>query len=281
MFKKNIFIIVFLSSVALIFAQTENRATLNYSFYKRSSSANLHHVDQSNVDFNYFLKSKVLFKKVRWDNSFAYRLVFLDGVLQPNLQDVEYKSNFVYTNNMKNFLIGSVRFNMRTELQNNVPFSSLFPSVSFGYMRQSQTNKAIRWALGANYNNDFNRNAIIPFAIFNYENSKYKFNATLPNSILFLVKQKPTFFYGANATLNASIFQLQNESAAYLQLINANIMAFAQTRLHNNLWLDIKPGFTVFRKVDFLNANFDKLSADFENKINNNFVMNVGLLYRM
>ena len=282
MLKKILITAIFLLSLNHAFSQTENRATLNYVFYNRASADNLHHLDQSNVDFNYFLKSKTIFKKVRWDNSFAYRTVFLEGSLNPNLQDLEYKSNFVYTKNMKNFLIGGVRFNMRSELQDNITSNSLFPSVSFGYMRQSQTNKSIRWAIGVNYNNDFNRNAVIPLAIFNYETAKYRFNATLPNSVLFLVKHKPTFMYGVNATLNASIFELQNERVAYLQTINANVAAFAQIKLQNKLWLDIKPGYTLLRRVDLLDANFERPTADgFKNTLTNNFVMNVGLLYRM
>ena len=282
MVRKILLIATFVISLNDAYSQTENRATLNYIFYNRSNSENLHHLDQSNVDFNYFLKSKTIFKKVRWDNSFAYRTVFLEGSLNPNLQDLEYKSNFVYTKNMKNFLIGSVRFNMRSELQENIAGNSLFPSVSFGYMRQSQTNKSIRWAIGLNYNNDFNRNAVIPFAIFNYETAKYRFNATLPNSVLYLVKHKPTFLYGLNATLNASIFELQNERTAYLQAINANVAAFAQIKLKNKLWLDIKPGYTLLRRIDLLDANFERPNAaGFQNTLTNNFVMNVGLLYRM
>ena len=272
----------FLCIATVSFGQVENRASMSYTFFSRSSAPNLHHVDQSNVDFNYFLQSKKILKKIRWDNSFAYRTVFLEGSINPNLQDLEYKSNFVYTKNLKNFLIGNVRFNMRSEIQENISGRSIFPSVSFGYMRQSQTNKGLRWGFGANYNNDFNRHAIIPFLLFNYENAKYKFNATLPNSVLFLVKHKPTFFYGVNATLNASIFQLQNERANYLQTINANVFAFAQTKLHKKLWLDIKPGFTLLRRIDLLDANFERPNTlGFENTLNNNFVMNVGLLYRM
>ena len=42
--------------------------------------------------------------------------------------------------------------------------------------------------------------------IFNYETQKLKFNATLPNSILLLIRNNPKFYYGLNATLNSSIF---------------------------------------------------------------------------
>lgn len=262
-------------------AQIENRATLNYLFYNRASSNDLHHLDQSNVDLNYFLKSKKILKKIRWDNSFAYKTTFLDGSLQPNLQDYAYNSNFVYTKNLKNFLLFNARVNVRTELQNDISGRHIFPAFSFGYMRQSQTNKSIRYGFGVNYNNDFNKNTLIPFALFNYETAKIRFNATLPNSILFLVKQKPSFFYGVNATLTAGIFGLQNESASYLKMINGNVFGFVQAKLHNKLWIEAKPGVTLYRTVTPLDYDFKALTPISDAKLTNNFVLNIGLMYRM
>ena len=279
---KKIHLILFIALfVNLTNAQVDNNATLNYTFYNRSSSDNFHHVDQSNIDFNYFLQSRKILKKIRWDNSMGYKTIFLDGSLQPNLQDLFYNANFVYTKNMKNFMLFNARVNLRTEIENNISGSSIFPAFSFGYMRQSQTNKSIRWGIGINYNNDFNKNTVIPFGLFNYETAKIKFNATLPNSILFLVKQKSTFYYGINATLNAGIFGLQNEPADYLKMINANLFGFVQTKIHNKIWVDLKPGFTIYRTIEGLDQDFNAFSKTSENKLSNNFVMNVGLMYRM
>ena len=281
MLKKIVLYTFFFVSVTVSFSQVENKATFNYLLYAPENIGNWNNIQQSNVDFNYFLQSKKIFKKVKWDNNFGYRTLFLDGGINKNLQDLSYTTNFLYTKNLKNFLIFNARVNVRSELQNDVSGRAVFPSVSFGYMRQSQTNKSIRWGLGINYNNDFNKNTILPFLLFNYETAKYKFNATLPNSVLFLVKHKPTFVYGANATLNASIFHLQSQNTGYLKMVNANFFGFVQTKIYNKLWLDIKPGITVFRTIEGLDGNFDRLSPQPNNKLSNNFVMNVGLLYRM
>jgi hypothetical protein len=271
------FICFILSTV--VFSQVENRASLQYTYYATSEDDNKNTINQSNVDFNYFLKSKKVLKKIRWDNSFGYRSLFLDYGNKEQLQDIIYNSNFVYTKNLKNFLLFNARVNVRSELQSDISGNSIFPAFSLGYMRQSQKNKAIRWGIGINYNNDFDKNTVIPFALFNYENSKFKFNATLPNSILFLVKQKPTFYYGATATLNASIYHLQDPSAEYLKLLNANFFGFLQTKLYNKIWLDIKPGITILRNVNALQSNFDSVSQ--EATLSNNFVLNFGLYYKM
>jgi hypothetical protein len=251
------------------------------SYYDASKNESINNVKQSNVDFNYFLKSKKILKKIRWDNNFGYRNIFLDNGQSQNLLDLSYTSNFVYTKNLKNFLLFNARFNYRSEMQDGFSGQGLFPTFSFGYMRQSQTNKAIRWAAGVNYNNDFNRNSVIPFLMFNYETAKIKFNATLPNSILFLVKHKPTFVYGANATLNASIFNVEDPNVSYLKLVNANFYGFIQTKIYDKLWLDVKPGITILRTIDGLNGNFKSLSSASENKLENRFVLNAGLIYKM
>jgi hypothetical protein len=277
--KKFAFCIIYFIFFTPVFSQVENRASLQYTYYATSDVNNINTINQSNVDFNYFLKSKKVLKKIRWDNSFGYRSVFLDYGSNEQLQDISYNSNFVYTKNLKNFLLFNARVNVRSELQSDISGKSIFPAFSLGYMRQSQKNKAIRWGIGVNYNNDFDKNTIIPFALFNYETSKFRFNATLPNSVLFLVKHKPTFYYGATATLNASIYHLQDPSAEYLKLLNANFFAFLQTKVYDKIWLDLKPGITILRNINALQSNFDSVSA--EATLSNNFVLNLGLYYKM
>lgn len=281
MIKSALSFVVFFSFVSLSFGQIENRATLQYIFYNTTNDENSNSVNQSNIELNYFFKSKKILKKVRWDNNFGYKTLFLDQGIKQNLQDASYTSNFVYTKNLKNFLLFNARINVRSELQTDISGKSIFPAFSFGYMRQSQKNKAIRWGFGVNYNNDFDKNTIITFALFNYETAKIKFNATLPNSVLFLVKHKPTFNYGVTTTLNASIYNIQNQSADYLKLFNANFFGFIQTKVYHKLWLDVKPGITIMRNIDVLKSNFDSVSSQSENELSNNFVLNVGLLYRM
>lgn len=281
MLKKIFILLIFFGFTTSAICQIENRATFNYMYYSAASDENSENVNQSIIDFNYFLKSKKIFKKVRWDNNFGYKTLLLNQGINQNLQDISYTSNFVYIKNLKNFLLFNARINVRSELQTDISAKSIFPAFSFGYMRQSQKNKAIRWGFGVNYNNDFDKNTFIPFALFNYETSKLKFNATLPNSVLFLVKHKPTLNYGVTATLNASIYNIQDQSADYLKLFNTNFFGFIQTKVYNKLWLDVKPGITIMRNIDSLQSNFYSVSSDSELKLANNFVLNIGLLYRM
>ena len=109
-------------SVTVSFSQVENKATFNYLFYAPENVGNGNNIQQSNVDFNYFLQSKKIFKKVKWDNNFSYRSLFLEGGINKNLQDLSYSTNFLYTKNLKNFLIFNARVNVRSELQNDVLF---------------------------------------------------------------------------------------------------------------------------------------------------------------
>ena len=273
------FILILLPTI--IYAQIENRATLFYSFYAPSSSDNLNNIQQSNIDFLYNLKTRTIAKKVRWDNSFSCKTVFLEDELAASLYDVSYVSSFLYTKNAKNFIIGNSRFNYRSQTNAKLTNQAIYPAFSLGYMRQSQKNKSIRWATGVNYNNDFGKNVILPFFIFNYETQKLKFNATLPNSILLLIRNNPKFYYGLNATLNSSIFEVENDSYQRLQLLNANFFAFTQIKLNKKLWLEVKPGVTLRRDVNFLQHNFEPINNSSENSLNPNFVFTTGLLYRM
>lgn len=273
------FILILLPTI--IYAQIENRATLFYSFYAPSSSDNLNNIQQSNIDFLYNLKTRTIANKVRWDNSFSCKTVFLDDELAASLYDFSYVSSFLYTKNAKNFVIGNSRFNYRSQTNAKLTNQAIYPAFSLGYMRQSQKNKSIRWATGVNYNNDFGKNVILPFFIFNYETQKLKFNATLPNSILLLIRNNPKFYYGLNATLNSSIFEVENDSYQRLQLLNANFFAFTQIKLNKKLWLELKPGVTLRRDVNFLQHNFEPINNSSENSLNPNFVFTTGLLYRM
>lgn len=277
--KVLLFIAIVLPS--LIYAQIENRATLNYTFYAPSSSDQLDKVQQSNVDFLYNVKTKTIAKKVRWDNSFSIKSVLLEDDMTTSLYDIAYTASFVYTKNAKNFIIGNTRMNYRSQTDTQITNQGLFPAFSIGYMRQSQKNKSIRWATGINYNNDFGKNVILPFFIFNYETQKLKFNTTLPNSILLLIRNNPKWYYGLNATLNASIFDVEQDSYERLKLLNANFFAFSQLKLYNKLWLEVKPGFTLRRDINFLQSNFEPINSTGKNSLDPNFVFTTGLLYKM
>jgi hypothetical protein len=263
------------------YAQVENRATLFYTYYAPSSNNVLNSIEQSNIDFQYYLKSKVIAKKIKWDNNVAYRSVSVDDAVTKNLYDLSYTSSFVYTKKGKNFIIGYARLSVRSQYNTTLTSDALFPWFSFGYMRQSQKNKSIRWATGLNYNNDFGKNVLLPFFIFNYEKQKIKFNATLPTSVLLLVRNNPKFYYGLNATLNSSIFEVEDPNYHRLKLLNANFFAFSQIKIYDKFWFEVKPGLTLRRDVDFLQSNFEPLNSNAENRLEPNFVITSGIVYRM
>jgi len=275
------FILIILLFPLSCFAQVENRASLFYSYYAPSSDNNLKNIEQSNVDFQYNLKSKVLAKKIRWDNAFSYKTVFMDNVFNKNVMDLSYTSIFVYTKNLKNFIIGNARINYRSQSNLQLTSDALFPAFSLGYMRQSQKNKSIRWAAGINYNNDFGKNVVLPFFIFNYESAKMRFNATLPNSILLLIRNNSKFYYGINTTLNSSIFEVDDNLDQRLQLLNANFLVFSQIKLHKKFWLEVKPGITLRRDINILQHNFEPINSNSEYSLDSNFIFTTGLLYRM
>lgn len=279
---KFVLLIVLIFSFVKIYSQVENRASLFYSYYVPSSDNGFGNIEQSNIDFQYNLKTKVIAKKMRWDNAFSYKTVLLDAdVNENNLTDLSYSTSFVYTKNAKNFLIGNARLNYRAENNIAITNNAIYPAISFGYMRQSQKNKSIRWATGLSYNNDFGKNVLLPFFIFNYEKQKMKFNATLPTSVLLLIRSNPKFYYGLNATLNSSIFEVEDPNYDRLKLLNANFFAFSQIKIYDKFWLEIKPGITMRRDVDFLQSNFEPVNSNAENRLEPNFVITSGIVYRM
>jgi hypothetical protein len=279
--KTKILLLSFILSHFLVFSQTENRATLSHTYFAPANNANIANFNQSNIDFGYNLKSKMIAKKVKWDNNFGYKTAVFNGGINQDFQDISYSSSFVYTKNRRNFLIGNVRLNYRAAINRDAALDAVFPTISVGYMRQSQTNKSIRWAVGANYNNDFGKNVLLPFFIFNYETEKLKFNATLPSNILLLIRNNEKFHYGLNATLNSAIFQSDYVNEGKIQILNANMFAFAQFKLHKKLWLEAKPGFTIRRDYNFLQSNFEPIPVDGSNRFDPNFVFVSSLIYRM
>ena len=278
--KKLLFLIIILINSSL-FAQVENRATLTYGYFAPTKNNDIECFNQSNIEFGYNLKSKMIAKKVKWDNNFGYKSAFFNGGINSDFQDISYASSLVYTKNMKNFIIGNVRLNYRSQLVEIFNANAIFPAVSLGYMRQSQTNKSIRWAAGVNYNNDFGKNVVLPFFIFNYEKPKLKFNATLPSSILLLIRSNPKFYYGVNATLASSIFQTNLPDNQKIQILNANMFAFAQIKLKNKLWIEAKPGFTIRRDFNLLESNFKVEPTMGAQRFDPNFVFLTSLIYRM
>lgn len=279
-FMKRILPLVFLLFWAVSQAQVENRATLHYTYFAPSGGGMINSVDQSNVDFSYFMKSKVIAKKVRWDNKFSYRSMFFDGDFSGNFHDLDYTSTFVYTKNMKNFIIGNARLNFRSEMSRDIGIDAVFPALSAGYMRQSQTNRFLRWGLGMNYNNDFGRHVFIPFVLMNYENSKIRFNATLPTNVLLMYKKEKAN-YGFHAVLIPAIFQADSAEDEKIKMLNVNFFAFSQFKLADKLWLDVKPGITIRRDLTVLDSGFNVIPSMGENRIDLNFVITTGLLYRM
>ena len=120
--------VVFFSFACTCFGQIENRATLQYLFYNPTNDQNSNNVNQSNVELNYFLKSKKIFKKVRWDNSFGYKTLFLDQGINQNLQDISYTSNFIYTKNLKNFFTPHIYYHQSSVQFLFVQFLKASPS---------------------------------------------------------------------------------------------------------------------------------------------------------
>ena len=108
-----------------------------------------------------------------------------------------------------------------------------------------------------------------------------RFNATLPSSILLLFKENKKLYYGLNATLTSSIFDVEDNSYEKLQILNANFFAFTQIKLFNKLWFEVKPGITLRRNFNFLQNNFEPLNADSKNRLDPNFVLTSGLLYKI
>ena len=72
--KKLLFLIIILINASL-FAQVENRATLTYGYFAPTKNNDIDCFNQSNIEFGYNMKSKMIAKKVKWDNNFAFHVI--------------------------------------------------------------------------------------------------------------------------------------------------------------------------------------------------------------
>ena len=152
-------------------------------------------------------------------------------------------------------------------------------------MKSSKKTDNLSYGLGVSYNNDLNKNTIIPLGYFKYETDKMRIYSILPSFAYFIMKPTEKFEYGLSYNLDAAIFHtdkgLETNPQIYMKTSNITIAPTIGYNFSSKFWLNAKAGYAIFRRYQVLDSDFDNIPFTDENQYKSGLFFGVGLSYRM
>jgi hypothetical protein len=287
----NLLLVIGFFNSTVSYSQTNlDFASLNYSLFQKSNFKDrVGDVKLSNFDFNLVTPTIKLSTKAKINNIIYYR--FSDySITAPNsdlqhlptaINEIKYTLFTKYTFNTKLEMYIIPRLSLRSNFGNEITADDFFPAFSIIAVKTSQKNSNFKFGFGINYNNDLDKNSVIPILAFIYSNENLRLNAFLPNnaSIVFLPKKKME--YGLGITSDPIIYHLNSvDTIDYVQTLNVNITPLFSYNLVSNVWLNFKTGLTFNRKIDFFDRNFDSNFLDHENELKTSYFAQIGISLR-
>lgn len=281
------FILICMLSGVSGFSQSNTEfASLNYSLLPKSEfkegtgEVQLHH-----FDFNLTTPTIQLGSKTKINNIIYYRFSQYDfsepEVLPNELHEIKYSVLMRHSFQSNWELLLLPRISIRSDFKADLNHNDLFPALSAIAMRTSLKNPNFKWGFGLNYNNDLDKNSVIPILAFAYTHPKLRFNAYLPNNANLTFLSGKRIEYGLGFTTDPVIIHINDlESVNYLRTLNVPVNAIFSYNLVSNVWLNGKAGFMLRRDFDLYNADFETSSDDFENQIKSAAFFQIGLSLR-
>lgn len=176
------------------------------------------------------------------------------------------------------------RINIRSDFKSKLDKDDFFPSFNAITLKKSTAISNLTYGLGITYNNDLNKNVILPLGYLKYQTEKFRVYAILPSFAHLSLTPKETFEYGLSYHFDAAIFHadsLSDTDAVYLKTLNVTVAPTISYNITNNFWLNAKAGASLFRNYHFLDKDFDNLSITEKNNLKESFFATIGLSLRM
>ena len=294
---KNIFmykIAAFLSFFMLVtvYSQTNNDAVyVNYSLFptqkmdEYNQKASLQIVEANLIlpEFNLGQKVKV-YTNLNYKNSF-YNYENESDFYPEKLNDlrVGFFGRYSYSENLE-FII-SPRINIRSDFSREFGSKDVFPSLNGIGLRRSTENPNLIYGFGITYNNDLNKDVVLPLLYLKYTNDWVRVYAILPSFAYVILTPIEKFEYGLSYNLDASIFNIQrfdaSQSNNYLKTMNITLAPTIGYNFYKDFWLNTKVGCSGFRDYRFLDNQFEEYYSNDENRLSISLYVNMGISLRM
>ncbi|MBX3242042.1 MAG: hypothetical protein KIT80_13725 [Chitinophagaceae bacterium] len=182
-------------------------------------------------------------------------------------------------------LVASPRANIRSDLSQEFTRYNIFPSLNILALRSSPLNPDLVWGLGVTYNNDLNKDVILPLTYVKYRNKNLRVYSILPSFAHIILTPSEKFEYGLSYNLDAAIFNTRkwyrNEEPNYLKTLNVSIAPAIGYNFAGKFWLNAKAGYAMFRNYQFLDAKFKDIAITEKNKLKGGAVATVGISMRI
>lgn len=178
----------------------------------------------------------------------------------------------------------SPRLNARTDFQEKFGSKDLFPSAYLLFIKKAPKYKSFYFGLGISYNNDLNRNSILPLGYLKFQNSWMRVNMILPSFAYALITNVKRIEYGLAYNLDAAIFHVDRfvsqEEANYLQTRNITIAPMFSYNFANEFWFNGKIGYALPGEYQFLDSDFDAEPFIDGNKFKGGIFATIGISLR-
>lgn len=179
-------------------------------------------------------------------------------------------------------LIVSPRLNLRTDYKESFS-DGLFPNVNV--LAIKNVNPDLVWGFGATYNNDLDKNTILPMLYLKYHKESFRIYSILPSFAYFIMTPaNKKLEYGLSYNLDGQIFNVKNipltENPNYLKTLNVTIAPTIGYNISKKLWLNAKVGYGLFRNYQFLDSEFENIGFKENNRLNSSFYASVGISFR-
>ena len=286
----------FLLLVLLGFLITPNRscgqtsldyAYLNYTllptadFKEAANGTSLSHLEMNLLTPTLQLSKKTKVNSVLYYRFSSYNYDFETSYLPSQLHEIRYTFLTRHTFNSNWELLFVPRCNIRSDFKEQMSLKDFFPAASAILMKSSQKDAHFKWGFGVNYNNDLDKNSVLPILALNYTNQNVRLSAFLPNnaSIAFLSTKK--IEYGLAFQSDPVIIHNQStDSVSYLKTLNVHCSATFSYNIGANIWLNSKAGWVGFRNYDVLDASFQTPNDAFDSELSSSAFVQLGLSLR-
>lgn len=291
--KRTLFLLCFNLFFLSLIAQTNNDSFyVNYNYFPGREMQNFDgKADYSQVEANAILPTAKFGRRVEFYTVVNYKYANYDYdnnelfYLPDQLHDFRVGIIFRYLFGPNFEGILSPRMNARTDFEEKFGSKDLFPSAYMLLIRKSASIKNLSFGIGVSYNNDLNRNSILPLGYLKYKNSWMRAYAILPSFAYVLMTPNPRVEYGLAYNLDASIFHTESiittDTPNYLRTRNITISPTFSYNFADVFWVNTKIGYALPGDYEFLDANFDAVDFSKDNHFKSGIFLNLGVSLRI
>ncbi len=265
---------------------------LNYSYYSSSEMKKIPgEASYQNMEANVIFPKFNLAKTTEVYTNIHYKLAHyeydetLKESLPENLNDL--KLGVILRHFLKNNweIVASPQLNVRTDFSKDNRNYALFPSMGVLGLKTSNNNKNLTYGLGVSYNNDLNKDAVIPLGYLKYTHRSFRVYTLLPSFLHFVMTPSEKFEYGFSYRLESAIYHIDQISADasknYLKASNITLAPTLAYNLHSKLWINARAGYALSRQFQVLDGDFKPLNFNAKNEFEPSFFANFGFSLRL